>query len=87
MRGSVSAALARLPLPRGEFTVVLAGAQKAQPAVVSPPGSEQLLGEFYQLTKNGQLSRREAISSLAGRYGMPSRELYRLVEAAKEEVE
>lgn len=85
VRGSVSEALARLPQPRGEFTVVLAGAADEPVAAAVPPDAEQLLDEFYQLTKGCELSRRGAISSLAARFKMPSRELYRLLEAAKKE--
>jgi 16S rRNA (cytidine1402-2'-O)-methyltransferase len=87
VRGRVSEALAKLPQPRGEFTVVLAGAEEEQAAAVSPPDSEQLLREFYQLTNSSGLSRRGAISSLAGRFGLSSRDLYRLIEAAKREAE
>ena len=87
VRGSVSAALACLPLPRGEFTVVLAGAQDEKTAVVSPPGPQQLLREFGQLTEREDLSRRGAVSSLAGRYGLSSRDLYGLIEEAKRKAE
>ncbi len=87
VRGSVSAALASLPQPRGEFTVVLAGVQDEKTAVVPPPGPGQLLREFGQLTNPSGLSRREAISSLAGRYGVSSRDLYRLIEEAKDGAE
>ena len=87
VRGSVSAALARLGEPRGEFTVVLAGAADEPAVVALPPGAEQLLSEFYRLTEVEGLSRRGAISSLATRFGMSSRELYRLVESAKNAVE
>jgi 16S rRNA (cytidine1402-2'-O)-methyltransferase len=84
VRGTVSAALARLPQPRGEFTVALAGVGDEKTAAVSPPGPEQLLREFGQLTNPRGLSRREAISSLAGRYGLPSRDLYKLIEEARQ---
>ncbi len=87
VRGRVSVALACLPLPRGEFTVVLAGGEDETTAVVSPPGPEQLLHEFGQLTHPQGLSRRGAVSSLAGRYGLSSRDLYRLIEEAKNEAE
>jgi hypothetical protein len=45
------------------------------------------LDEFYRLTNAGGLSRRDAISSLSGRFRMASRELYKLIEEAKKEVE
>ena len=87
VRGHVSAVLATLPQPRGEFTVVLAGVEEERATVVPPPGPEELLGEFYRLTNVDGLSRRSAVSSLAGRFQMTSRELYRLIEEAKKEVE
>jgi len=85
VRGTVSEVLGRLGEPRGEFTVVLAGATQGPVAAEAPPGSEQLLEEFGRLTDVDRLSRRGAVSLLAGRYGMPSRELYSLLEAAKKE--
>jgi 16S rRNA (cytidine1402-2'-O)-methyltransferase len=85
VRGSVSAVLAKLTQARGEFTVVLAGSVDEPAAAISLPAADQLLLDFGRLTDTVGLSRRAAISSLAGRYGMPSRELYRLIEAAKNE--
>jgi 16S rRNA (cytidine1402-2'-O)-methyltransferase len=85
VRGTVSAVLGKLGQPRGEFTVVLAGSAQEPAAAAALPGAEQLLEAVYQMTDSGSLSRRDAISLLAGRYGMPSRELYSLVEAAKKE--
>jgi 16S rRNA (cytidine1402-2'-O)-methyltransferase len=85
VRGTVSEVLGRLGEPRGEFTLVLAGATQGPVAAEAPPGSEQLLEEFGRLTDVDRLSRRGAVSLLAGRYGMPSRELYSLLEAAKKE--
>jgi 16S rRNA (cytidine1402-2'-O)-methyltransferase len=87
VRGIVSDVLAQLPRPRGEFTVVLAGAEDDAAPAVPPPGPKELLDEFYRLTNAGGLSRRDAISSLSGRFRMASRELYKLIEEAKKEVE
>jgi 16S rRNA (cytidine1402-2'-O)-methyltransferase len=87
VRGTISDALASLPEPRGEFTIVLAGAEDEKATVVLPPGPEQLLHEFGQLTNPSGLSRREAVSSLAGRYGLSSRDLYALIEEAKKKAE
>ncbi len=85
VRGTVSAVLGKLGQPRGEYTVVLAGSAQEPAAAAALPGAEQLLEELHQMTNSGSLSRRGAISLLAGRYGMPSRALYSLVEAAKKE--
>ncbi len=83
VRGLVSEALARLPQPRGEFTVVLGGGEEPVRKAGSAPTPESLLEEFYQLTKDLGLSRRESISALSDRFGMRSRELYALLEKAK----
>jgi 16S rRNA (cytidine1402-2'-O)-methyltransferase len=83
LRGRVSEVLARLPEPRGEFTVVLGGGEEPVRESGEAPTPESLLGEFYQLTKKLGLSRRESISALSDRFGMRSRELYALLEKAK----
>jgi 16S rRNA (cytidine1402-2'-O)-methyltransferase len=83
LRGTVSAVLERLPSPRGEFTLVLAGAGEQQAESLPLPGPSTLLAEFGQLTEGGKISRREAVNSLAARYNASSKELYRAIEAAK----
>jgi 16S rRNA (cytidine1402-2'-O)-methyltransferase len=87
LRGTVTEVLDRLPSPRGEFTLVLAGADETVPAPKPLPDARSLLSAFGQLTENGGVSRRDAINSLAGRYGISSKELYRAIEAAKFSVE
>jgi hypothetical protein len=77
--------LAGLAQPRGEFTVVVAGAMDEPAVAIRPPDPPELLNEFGRLTNDAGLSRREAVTSLAARLGLPSRELYRLIEAAKKE--
>ncbi len=83
VRGAVSEVLARLAQPRGEFTVVLGGGQEPAQRSGAAPTPQSLLEEFYQLTKDLGLSRRESISALSERFGMRSRELYALIERAK----
>jgi len=87
VRGPVSAVLARLPQPRGEFTVVLGCGEGPGRNPAAAPTPEGLLEEFYQLTKELGLSRRESVSALSDRFGMRSRELYALLEKAKSRVE
>jgi 16S rRNA (cytidine1402-2'-O)-methyltransferase len=87
LRGTVSDALGRLTSPRGEFTLVLAGAD-ASPAEQEPlPDAASLLREFGQLIEMVRLSRRDAVNSLANRYGVSSKELYKAIESAKASVE
>jgi len=55
-----------------------------EPAI---PDAETAWHEFGRLTKFGGRSRKEAIAELAERYRLPKRQIYALVEAAKESVE
>lgn len=67
--------------PIGEFTVVVAGA----PDVAQPTGQvtpEQLFEEFCRMTETGG-GRREAVTALARRYGLPAREVYSAIERAR----
>lgn len=82
VRGPVSAVLARLGEPRGEFTVVLAGAQDNPDLANEHVDDNQLLTEFGHLTENG-LSRREAIGQLAARHRRPSRDVFAAIDRAR----
>jgi 16S rRNA (cytidine1402-2'-O)-methyltransferase len=87
VRGPVSAVLAHLPIPRGEFTIVLGGAPERPQAIEPLPSPEGLLELFSQMIESGNFSRREAIGKLAERHGMTSREFYGVLEKAKKSVE
>ncbi len=80
--GPIREVLDRLQEPRGEFTVVL---PRAETAGRSPemPAETELLREFGHLTEGG-LSRRASIRSLAAKYDVPSRRVYRALEGARE---
>jgi len=83
-RGVVSSVLAHPDLPdKGEFTVVV-GPGTAALAEPQPPDSSEIGHEFGRLTKNGGRTRKEAIAELAGRYSLPKRQVYALVEASKD---
>lgn len=83
VRGPISAVLAKLGSPRGEFTVVLAGLDKdaATADAVQPPDT-QILTEFELLLAEGR-SRRDAISTIARRSKLRAREVYAAVERAR----
>ena len=81
-RGLLSTLLAELPArPIGEFTLVLAGAPDA-PSDVPEATDTQIFAEFCRMTEDGR-SRREAITALARRFGLRSREVYAAVERAR----
>jgi 16S rRNA (cytidine1402-2'-O)-methyltransferase len=68
---------------RGEYTLVLRGyiaASKRDSSLIEP---ETIAAEFGELTNIDGLERREAIRELTARYGLPAREVYRMVEVAK----
>lgn len=79
----ISAHLELLSEERGEFTVVISG---IQPNTVKPktaPCGSELALEFGQLTNIGGTSRREALRTLALKYGLPAREVFAMLEQAK----
>jgi 16S rRNA (cytidine1402-2'-O)-methyltransferase len=83
-RGLARELLADPLLPeKGEFTLVI-GPGSSELPVPAAPDSETLWYEFGRLTNNGGRSRKEAIAELAEKYQLPKRQIYALVEAAKE---
>ena len=83
LRGPVSRVLPSLAAPRGEFTVLVSPAPP-RPAPGVLPDADMLLQEFEELAETGASpSRRAAVSILAQRYGLPSREVYAAIERAR----
>ena len=81
LRGRLSEVAAHLGEARGEFTIVL-----APPDAETRPESlsdGQAWSEFSDLTARGGLSRRDAVSLLGRRYGLPSRAVYEAIERGK----
>ena len=72
-RGSLSQALDHFQEPRGEFTLVVAGAQAARRVA-----DRELLREELGRMKRRGLGAREAVATVAADSGLPRRELYRL---------
>ena len=72
-----------LPEPKGEFTLVVHPVKPAERGPRVLPEGPVLLVEFGELTKSRAFGRREALQTLAAKYGVPSREIYRLLEQAK----
>ncbi|MEW5981256.1 MAG: 16S rRNA (cytidine(1402)-2'-O)-methyltransferase [Acidobacteriota bacterium] len=83
LRGPLAELVTRLPArPIGEFTVVLAGDRNLPPDGPAVP-PDRLYGEFCQMTENGA-SRRDAITTLARRYKLRSREVYAAIEQMRD---
>ncbi|MGE3957846.1 MAG: 16S rRNA (cytidine(1402)-2'-O)-methyltransferase [Vicinamibacterales bacterium] len=70
--------------PKGEYTVVVNIGQIGETgATTEAPGADKLIDEFREITKNDNLTRRQAISRLARKYRLNSREVFSLIEAGK----
>ena len=82
IRGDIAAVIGRLPEPRGEFTIIVGPAPLAPPVKTETP-DETLIEEFWRIAKLSTGSRREALSSVAKRYGRSTRDVYALIERAK----
>lgn len=83
VRGPISDVLGRLTELRGEFTIVMAGYQEVKARVgVTSVNKTDVYEEFCRLTESG-LGRRDAISAVASKYGLRSRDAYAVIERAR----
>ena len=74
----------RLGDTRGEFTILVEFCQIPEiNTTAGPPLATVVVAEFGEITKNKTMTRRQAISMLSRKYGLHARELYAMVEAAK----
>ena len=76
-RGRISEAIAHFPEPRGEFTLVVAGAPQPAEATEAAAPTEDVLAELRQLREQG-VAPRQAVTQVAQRLGLPRRQVYRL---------
>ena len=83
VRGPISEVLVSLVRPRGELTVVLRLGQTINKSNAERPCAIELQLLFGELTNNAGKSRREAISTIARKYEMSSREVYKAIESSK----
>ena len=83
LRGTAGELVERLGAkPRGEFTIVI-GPLTNRTANDHTPSDEIVSSVFGEITKNGALTRREAIAGTARRLGIPSKDVYAAVERHK----
>ena len=73
-RGRVSEALRHFAEPRGEFTLVIAGAPAPSADEAIPP---EVIAEMRRLREEG-VGAQAATAQLSRRYGLPRRRLYRI---------
>jgi 16S rRNA (cytidine1402-2'-O)-methyltransferase len=82
LRGTAREILQQLGTPRGEYTVVV-GPLKAAGVGRMTVSDERLAAEFGHNTEIAGLGRRQAVSTLARKYGRPAREVYAAIERTK----
>ncbi len=87
VRGPISGVLDGPLLARGEFTVVVDIGHLINRAPPEPARDDTIAYELGVLTKSKKLRRREAIVTLAKRYGRTPNEVYAAIERAKKLVE
>jgi len=75
-RGSLSAALAYFQNPRGEFTLVVAGAKKQKTAAPEKPVSRAAIAEKVRTLEAGGKDRREALKEAARQLKLKRRDVY-----------
>ena len=79
---TISEVLGRMPAARGEFTVVIGPAQPSETAEAE--ASEDLIAsEFGRMAQLGGFGRRAMLGAVAKKYGRSIREVYAIVERAK----
>ena len=83
VRGPISEVLRGPLTARGEFTVVVDVGHMTHIADAEPVGDSEMATEFGVLTKYKGLRRREAIATLARRYGRTPNDVYAAVERGK----
>jgi 16S rRNA (cytidine1402-2'-O)-methyltransferase len=79
----ISLQLEQLAVPRGEFTIVVSPPDQESAGHEDLPDLSHLVREFGELTKCARGSRRQVVKDLADRYGLSSRDMYRLLESGK----
>jgi 16S rRNA (cytidine1402-2'-O)-methyltransferase len=82
VRGSAQSLVQAFDAPLGEFTIVVGPAQAAENT--GDRASDAELADYFGLMANiDGVSRRQAIASVAKRFGVPSRRVYTAVENSK----
>jgi 16S rRNA C1402 (ribose-2'-O) methylase RsmI len=68
---------------RGEFTLAVRGAEPRRLDAAEAPAPRDMVAEFGRLTEIVGLARREAIRTLAAKYGISAREVFARLETGK----
>jgi 16S rRNA (cytidine1402-2'-O)-methyltransferase len=82
-RGWVSELRTRNLKPLGEFTILVSAQTRAEAFPAGVPEDGAVWTQFCHMTENDGLSRRDAISTLADRYGVSQKVVYQAIERGK----
>jgi 16S rRNA (cytidine1402-2'-O)-methyltransferase len=80
VRGIASEVGQAISRPRGEFTIVVGPAIKPHIDNEISPSDEQVANYFWQITNEGVVSRRAAVTQVAKKYKRSPKEIYSAVE-------
>ena len=80
--GPSNSIIGRMPVVKGEFTIVVGPRIVAKPAA-SRATDEEIVADFWQTTDKAAMNRRAAISAVAKKYGRSSRDVYAIIERTK----
>jgi 16S rRNA (cytidine1402-2'-O)-methyltransferase len=83
VRGPISVVRSGLHHVAGEFTVVIDIGDTPDFSIPASLDAATARAEFGELTNDGGLTRRQAISTLSKRHALPARRIYELLEASK----
>lgn len=83
VRGQIDMVIQSLTEPRGEFVVIAEIGESTESGTAETPDASQIAQEFVHLTKSLGFSRRQAISSLSRKYALAARDVYSMLEQAK----
>jgi 16S rRNA (cytidine1402-2'-O)-methyltransferase len=86
VRGPISAVLGTGVKSQGEFTVVVDVGRMAQSGPSDVPAEAALVEEFGEMTKTHASTKRKAVALLARKYGLPSNQVYEVLERGKKSV-
>jgi 16S rRNA C1402 (ribose-2'-O) methylase RsmI len=68
------------PQARGEFVLVIYPDRERQASEPTAPDEALVAAEFWQMTNNPAVGRREALRAVATKFGIGTRDVFRAVE-------
>jgi 16S rRNA (cytidine1402-2'-O)-methyltransferase len=83
VRGPISVVLGKMREPLGEYTVVANIGHMTDNEPAPPPTPNDVLAKFGEMTNDGRMSRRDAVTALARQHHLRPNAVYALIELAK----